>query len=173
MYKSLVYVASPLYYAALRGLPLRALILMLNWRNFTALSAASEEGHEAVVRLMLSKGANMSSGPTANALYGASKGGFKDVVQLLLDSGAEKHGDEVDQASKGGHAHVVQLLLDRSADFNGRELKAGSKKRSRAGGSTAAAQRGRDRDEIGTRWGRARQRRWHQDEVMTRWRNGC
>lgn len=55
-----------------------------------ALQAASYRGHEAVVRLLLDKGAkvNTQSGYYGNALQAASSGGHETIVRLLLNKGA-------------------------------------------------------------------------------------
>ena len=47
-------------------------------------------GHEAVVRLLLEKGANVNAegGKYGNALQAASFGGHEAVVRLLLEKGA-------------------------------------------------------------------------------------
>ena len=50
------------------------------------------DGHEAVVRLLLEKGAdvNAQGGQYGNALQAASYRGHEAVVRLLLKSGAER-----------------------------------------------------------------------------------
>ena len=58
------------------------------------LSAAVELGHEAIVRLLLARGAdpNWSEGPEAprgSALHTAARAGHTGLVQLLLDHGAD------------------------------------------------------------------------------------
>jgi ankyrin repeat protein len=54
-----------------------------------ALQAASLQGHEKVVELLLGKGAdvNVQGGSYGNALYAASLQGHKKVVELLLGKG--------------------------------------------------------------------------------------
>ena len=56
-----------------------------------ALQAASCDGHEAVVQLLLNKGAdvNAQGGVYGNALQAASRRGHTAVAQLLRDKGAK------------------------------------------------------------------------------------
>ncbi|KAF2174325.1 hypothetical protein K469DRAFT_614903, partial [Zopfia rhizophila CBS 207.26] len=55
-----------------------------------ALQAASSGGHEKIVELLLSKGAdvNAQGGHYGNALQAASSGGHEKIVELLLKEGA-------------------------------------------------------------------------------------
>ena len=57
----------------------------------TALGAASYRGHEAIVRLLIDRGAkvNVQGREYDNALLAASEHGHKVILQLLLDLGAE------------------------------------------------------------------------------------
>ena len=59
------------------------------FRSFTALIAAASEGHEAVVRTLISKGAdvNARSANGTTALKIATKKGHKNVVRLLQEAG--------------------------------------------------------------------------------------
>jgi ankyrin repeat protein len=56
--------------------------------GLTPLHAASQEGHESVVRLLVDRGANIDArdreGKTALLLAG--KTGYRDVVRLLIDA---------------------------------------------------------------------------------------
>jgi hypothetical protein len=95
-------------------------------RYGNALQAASEGGHEAVVELLLDKGANVNAqgGDYGNALQAASQGGYKAIVKLLLDKGANVnaqggvYGNALYAASEGGHEAIVKLLLDKGANVN-------------------------------------------------------
>ena len=53
---------------------------------------AAEMGHEAVVKLLLEKGADVESKDDVGQtpLSWAARGGHKAVVKLLLEKGAEK-----------------------------------------------------------------------------------
>jgi ankyrin repeat protein len=52
--------------------------------------AASVEGHETIVALLLEKGANVNTqgGPHRNALQAALAGGHEAITVLLLEKGA-------------------------------------------------------------------------------------
>jgi ankyrin repeat protein len=90
----------------------------------TPLFYATQNGHEAVVKLLLEKGVDVTrvaiNGWTL--LHNASKSGHADVVKLLLEKGADvtaatKNGwTPLHNASKSGHADVVKLLLEKGAD---------------------------------------------------------
>ncbi|KAK8105277.1 F-box and WD domain-containing protein [Apiospora kogelbergensis] len=91
-----------------------------------ALQAASLNGHEAVVRLLLDRSAhvNAQGGEWGSALQAASLNGHEAVVRLLLDRGADVNapggewGSALQAASLNGHEAVVRLLLDRGAHVN-------------------------------------------------------
>jgi ankyrin repeat protein len=93
--------------------------------DWTALQAASGAGHEAIVRLLLDKGADVTfSGNYGTALIAASRGGHEAIVQLLLASGADINQCQMvntvrtalSAASENGHEKIVRLLLDKGAD---------------------------------------------------------
>jgi ankyrin repeat protein len=116
----------------------------------TSLSKAAREGHEAVVRLLLDRGADANAGMDREStpLCGAARAGHEAVVRLLLDRGADvnaktgwrheavvrlllDHGaytnartdreiTPLSEAARGGHEAVVRLLLDSGADANTR-----------------------------------------------------
>jgi uncharacterized protein len=94
----------------------------------TALWIASQQGHADVVKLLLSKGAEVNvrrNEDGITAVYIASLNGHADVVALLLENGADVDMKKTTNgitalwaASRNGHADVVKLLLEKGADVN-------------------------------------------------------
>ena len=90
-----------------------------------ALQAASRNGHQGVVQILLYCGAdvNAAGGEYETALHAASANGHVTVVQMLLDWGADIHayddvlGDPLQVASLRSHKEVVQTLLSRGAQL--------------------------------------------------------
>lgn len=94
--------------------------------NGHALQAASLNGHQKAVQLLLEHGANANAqgGLYGNALQAASLNGHKIVAQLLLDHGADVNaqcgffGNALQAATSEGHEKVIEILLDYGADVN-------------------------------------------------------
>ncbi|KIW21484.1 hypothetical protein PV08_02064 [Exophiala spinifera] len=94
--------------------------------DVTALYAASLNGHEKVVELLLGKGANVNAqgGIYGNALQAASYHGREKVVRLLLSKGADVNaqggecGSALQAASYNGQEKLVELLLGEGADVD-------------------------------------------------------
>ncbi|KAJ6580363.1 ankyrin repeat-containing domain protein, partial [Mycena vulgaris] len=92
----------------------------------TALQAASQEGHEPVVRFLIEKGADVNGegGNYGTALQAASAGGHEPVVRFLIEKGADMtaeggyYGTALQAASTEGHEPVVQFLIEKGADVN-------------------------------------------------------
>lgn len=96
----------------------------------TPLSLAAENGHEAMVKLLLEKGSELVS---KENLYGqmplllAAQGGHEAVVKLLLKNGAEldpKDGwgrTSLSLAAEKGHRAVVELLLEKGANLESKD----------------------------------------------------
>ena len=129
-------VPRPLYYASLLGLgqianelvSRRALanLNLAEGHYGSAFAAASAEGHQEVVQMLLENGAdvNMAGGEYGSALASASANGRKEVVQMLLENGADvnmaggEYGSALASASANGRKEVVQMLLEKGANVN-------------------------------------------------------
>jgi ankyrin repeat protein len=91
----------------------------------TPLSWAAENGHEAVVKLLVEKGAELESkdyfGRTP--LLWAAENGHEAVVKLLVEKGAELESKDCNArttlswAAGNGHEAVVKLLVEKGAEL--------------------------------------------------------
>ena len=94
------------------------------------LIVAARSGHQAVVELLLNRGAdpNLAVPGDGNPLIMAAREGHTQIVQLLLDRGANidqvvpDDENALIQASAEGHLEVVKLLVGKGADVNARVL---------------------------------------------------
>ena len=125
---------SRLYYTCLAELVAPAQIFISKGADINAqgglygnaLQAASSNGNQEIVKLLLDKGAdiNAQGGTYGNALQAASSHGHQEIVKLLLDKGADinaqggEHSNALQAASLNGHQEIVKLLLDKGADMN-------------------------------------------------------
>jgi ankyrin repeat protein len=88
--------------------------------------SAAWNGNEAVMKLLLEKGADVGSKDTRNGrtpLSWAAKNGHEALVKLMLERGADleskdtHHGrTPLSWAAENGHEVVVKLLLEKGAD---------------------------------------------------------
>jgi hypothetical protein len=113
------------------------------------LQAASEQGNQAIVHLLIDHGAdvNKQGGYFGNGLQAASGNSNEAIVQLLIDNGADvnmqggRYGNALQAASGHGSKSIVQLLLNHGANpnlrggFNGSALQAGLWRPDRVGKS--------------------------------------
>lgn len=93
----------------------------------TALFCASEHGHVAMVKLLLSRAAYIEAKPLYSSgqtpLLRAANMGHEAVVKMLLDNGADINARDdrsrtaLLHASAGGHITMVGFLLERGADI--------------------------------------------------------
>jgi ankyrin repeat protein len=97
--------------------------------GWTALHFAANRGHEAVVQLLLNKGAdiNAKTKTGTTALHIAAQRGSEVVVRLLIDRGADVEAKDnrgemaLHRAARGGKEAVVRLLIDSGADFKAKD----------------------------------------------------
>ncbi|KAJ7249820.1 ankyrin repeat-containing domain protein [Mycena rebaudengoi] len=102
------------------------LLLEKGWRYGNALQATTYHGQEAVVRLLIEKGANVNAqgGIHGNALQATSYCEQESIVQLLIEKGADvnaqggEYGNALQAASYWGHEAIVQLLIDKGVGVN-------------------------------------------------------
>jgi ankyrin repeat domain-containing protein 50 len=91
----------------------------------TALDWAAENGHEAVVGLLLEKGLDDNG---RVALYWATENGHEEAVGLLLKNGADVNAKDeygstaLHWATWEGHEGVVRLLLGKGADIDAKDI---------------------------------------------------
>ncbi|KAJ3925207.1 MAG: ankyrin repeat-containing domain protein [Lentinula lateritia] len=131
---------TPLHYAALNGLceVVQKLISKLNLvtakenidispgKYGNVLQAASSEGHEAAVKLLLETGADVNAhkGYYRNAFQAAACGENEAIVKLLLENGADInaqrgiYSNALRAAARRKNEAIVKLLLENSADVN-------------------------------------------------------
>jgi ankyrin repeat protein len=89
-----------------------------------ALYAASENGQEAAVRMLIEAGACIND-PDQPPIFAASEHGHKGIVEMFIKAGADVNtthprlGSALYLASHTGHEDVVRTLILAGADVNG------------------------------------------------------
>ncbi|KAI1166694.1 ankyrin repeat-containing domain protein [Nemania serpens] len=96
--------------------------------SWTPLWWAAENGHEAVVELLVEKGVDIEANDgldTTTALQLAARNGHEAIVRLLLEKGADFNANilsvgsntPLHSAAMNGHEVIVRLLLEKGADL--------------------------------------------------------
>lgn len=128
---------NPLHQAAFDGAAKRTLSLLDDGKidinqgdpnGVTPLMCAALAGQWQVVRILLSRGANVSvpADDGVTALFGGAQNGHLAVTELLIEAGADVNAPAVDgftplhQASDRGHPAVMRALIDAGANLNSR-----------------------------------------------------
>ncbi|KAM3510890.1 hypothetical protein MY11210_005493 [Beauveria gryllotalpidicola] len=109
------------------GYPLFAALANGNKDAVAALlNSPSKNGHEAVARLLIDKGADVNDDDKdlSTPLLRASLRGHEAVARLLIDKGADVNASDKDRSTPllralvRGHEAVAGLLIDKGADVN-------------------------------------------------------
>jgi cytohesin len=92
-------------------------------RKRTPLYWAVKNKHKDVAKLLIDKGADVSS---IHLLYYASWYGYRDFVELFIQKGADANSKNWGESPShyavwGGHADILELLLVKGADANAKD----------------------------------------------------
>ena len=105
-----------------------SVLMELDRHNRTPLHIAVEQGHGAIVQLLMDQGIDVTAKEAsqfATPLHLAARNGHKEICETLLNYKARinarnmfKH-TPLTEAARVGHFEVVKLLVNRGADVNG------------------------------------------------------
>ncbi|CAN9196489.1 unnamed protein product [Alternaria alternata] len=98
-------------------------------RGNTALQLAVQRGNEAVVQLLVKKGADVKAKDNDGwtVLHSAARGGTEAVVRLLVEKGADVNANDkygktaLHFAAEEGNEAIVRLLVNRGADVKAKD----------------------------------------------------
>jgi hypothetical protein len=127
---------TPLVRAAARGDTKEALLLLdkgakvneLSDGPTTALHEAAEHGHIEMVKLLISRGADVNNNCNWTPLHMAAARGHLDVVKALLAGGAEigfripSGASALSFAVVNGHIDIVKFLLEKGAQADDKDI---------------------------------------------------
>ena len=96
----------------------------------TALQVAAENGHEAIVQMLIEKGVDVNAAVVRNsgktAVQAAAGHGHEAIMKLLINAGAAIDAEAardsgrtaLQAAAENGHEAIVKLLIDKGVDVN-------------------------------------------------------
>lgn len=126
---------TPLHFAVLGG-HLKTAQLLLDYNaevepqdsgGFTVIQGAVEFGHTELVKMLITRGANITTATNLELFQTACRKGFVEIVQILFDLGvdvnvsvSENHWTPLIWASRYGHVETVKFLIEKGANLEAR-----------------------------------------------------